>query len=189
MAVLARHRCWLFCVALVLGCASTATVREYLDQDTAATVTVASGEWLFARERTDLAMNARDYVTLTPVMNNRNGKRTYFIHCQIWSTIDRRNDNAIIADQAQLSLIANDRRIVLTASPQSARSLGFEKSPIELANSKAVVRWVIVDLATLRYIEQAQRLRITSTEEIDAFDIWRVDRAAIAAFLQRVDPK
>ena len=58
------------------GCASEqpAGPREYLDERTAATITVAGESMVFAYDRPDLGVNARDYVTLTAVDVNTAGE-------------------------------------------------------------------------------------------------------------------
>ena len=64
--------------------------RQYLDQQSAATVTVATGALVFARERPELAVHARDYLTLVPVDVNQAGTHRLYFYCHVWSTIDKR---------------------------------------------------------------------------------------------------
>ena len=64
--------------------------REYLDEKTAATVTVCGAALVFARERPELAVHARDYLTLVPVDVNRAGHARQYFYGYAWSTVDKR---------------------------------------------------------------------------------------------------
>src|SRR6266481_1480979 len=66
---------------------------EYLDQTTAATITVVAKPLIFAHERPELAAHARDYVTLAAASVNRGGAIEHFIFAYLWSTVDDRNRN------------------------------------------------------------------------------------------------
>jgi hypothetical protein len=186
MAVLIRNLLVCGCVVWLSACAHSLPIVEYLDTSTAATIRVAKTDWVFARSRTQWSMNARDYITLTPVLSNRSGKRELYLHCQIWSTVDRYGAVAI-ASEASLQLVANDRVIPLAPHPKSPRELGFGQAPIMLANAKATVRWVPIDKATLDYIVHAEQLRIATENESDVFELWRSPTSGVLAFLQQSD--
>jgi len=64
--------------------------REYLDEETAATVTVVAEPLVFALPRPELAANVRDYVTLAAAAVDRNGKLSYVLIVYFWSTVDPR---------------------------------------------------------------------------------------------------
>src|SRR6266404_5022936 len=107
-------------LAIALGACAAArdsvAPSEYLDQTTAATITVAAKPLVFARERPELAAHARDYVTLAAASVNRGGTIEYYIFAYLWSTVDNRNRNAVAPASDNLSITADDRRI----SPQLA---------------------------------------------------------------------
>src|SRR5205085_7065875 len=69
--------------------------REYLDEDTAATVTVVGEPLVFAYAIPALAANQRDYVTLAAAAVNRNGKVSYVLIAYFWSTIDRSEERRV----------------------------------------------------------------------------------------------
>ena len=85
-------------------------VREYLDEKTAATITVTSASMIFARERPELAVNARDYISLAALEVNRAGTRSYYWFAYVWSTIDRRDDTPLLIESDELVLMADGRR-------------------------------------------------------------------------------
>ena len=70
------------------GAADSEAVREYVDEVTAVSITVSLDSLVFARERSDLAANARDYITLAPLEINRTGRRALFWSGDRWSTTD-----------------------------------------------------------------------------------------------------
>ena len=82
----------IFAVMVATGCASrqAAGPREYLDEHTAATITVAGENMVFAYDRPELGVNARDYVTLTAVDVNTSGRHALHLVGFAWSTLDKR---------------------------------------------------------------------------------------------------
>src|SRR3979490_821715 len=80
-------------LVLAAGCTSALVIpqpQEYLDEQTGATVTAVDSPLVFARARTELAANLRDYVTLAAASVNRGGKVEYVLIAYVWSTIDVR---------------------------------------------------------------------------------------------------
>lgn len=176
---------------LVSACLTTPAAREYLDESTAATVTVATHGWIFARPRTDLAIHAQDYVTITPVQVNRSGERRLYLHCQLWSTIDRRRAQRIVPENAELTLLADDRRIALSKQTTEPRRLGFGKEPVTAPNNLAEVRVQFVDTDLLRFMVAADRMEVLlkSEDSTDRFTMWRDGREAAEHFLRQISVK
>ncbi len=114
---------------LVLGSgialAASKAPREYLDEDTAATVTVVAQPLVFANPRTNLAANVRDYVTLAAAAVDRNGKVSYVLIAYFWSTVDPRLRGAAPPSPEPLVLQADDRRIALALRGHSAHEAGI----------------------------------------------------------------
>ena len=171
-----------------LSACASAPISEYMDNDTAATITIASGSFVFARERTDLAIHAQDYITITPVQVNRSGQRTVYLYCQLWSTIDRRFDKEIVPSQSQLALIANDRRVDLPTTATDIRPLGFGHWPIENPTKSTEIRVVAIDAEFLRFIVDAteRRIALTSDGLTNYFLPWRENRKRLQEFLARI---
>lgn len=181
-------RATILSIAIVLTGCSTSTVREYLDDETAATVSVSTDSWIFARERPDLAVNARDYVTVTPVQTNRGGQRTLYLYCQLWSTIDRRRDKSIVPSTAALALAADDRRFPLPSGAPDLRRLGFGRAPVEREHPGAEIRLAVIDIDALRFLSGANELKVTAAgDEMDYFLPWKIDRSPLLDFLHRVE--
>lgn len=119
---------------MIAGCASGRPAddvqREYLDEQTAATVTVGGRPMVFARERTELAVHARDYLTLVPVDVNRSGTHAQYFYGYVWSTIDKRGVEDGGDRPASFELIADGRRIPLVPLSDEPRSLGLGEAPL-----------------------------------------------------------
>lgn len=118
-------------IGALAGCAVAPTdgAREYLDEQTAATVTVGAPTLVFARERPELAVHARDYLTLVPIDVNRAGSHAQYFYAYIWSTIDKRGTDDV-ATLARFELLADGRRIPLTPVPGRPRDIGIGTPPV-----------------------------------------------------------
>ncbi len=111
------------------GCASgqPAGPREYLDERTAATITVAGESMVFAYDRPELGVNARDYVTLTAVDVNNSGQHATHLVGYAWSTLDKR---AVKEGNSRYEIVADDRTLSLQSKPDEFRSIGINEPPI-----------------------------------------------------------
>src|SRR5512139_2282260 len=128
--------------AIVSGCAASPPVageREYLDARTAATVTVGTPVLVFARERPELAVHARDYLTLVPVDVNRAGTHAQYFVGYAWSTIDKRTLHDGTASQARFELVADGRRIPLVPHQGPLRDLGLGEAPLPAPSRSAAL--------------------------------------------------
>jgi hypothetical protein len=164
--------------------AADGSVRQYVDEITAASVTVAVEPLIFARERSDLAANARDYVTLTAIEVNVQGKRSYLWSAYIWSTIDRRDRQQLVAPGDELVLVADGRPIALPSDAKTLREHGIGQSPTRAPARTAVPVLFAADLESMGYVARASELHIELIHagSNDAFMLWKDGRAALAAF-------
>jgi len=176
--------------ALVLdaGCASTPAVpqpQEYLDEQTGATVTVVDSPLVFARERTELAAHLRDYVTLSAASVNRGGKIQYVLIAYVWSTIDARYAPAsALADS--LLLMADDRRIKLSANGKTPAELGIARAVQAPAGQDVKPLVFPTDLDTLRFVAAARSLAAQATlgEDTVSYELWDDQRRALDRYVR-----
>lgn len=156
-------------------------VREYLDEQTAATITAAVEPLVFARERTDLAVNARDYVSLAPIEVNRGGVRHYYWFGYLWSTIDRRDGETLLALGDQVVLLADGRPIRLQAATGSLRELGIARAPISRPGRAAVAVLLQADPGSLSFVGHATDLSLVLIHDGQNQDypLWRDAREAV----------
>ena len=184
-------RCLALCAMLAhAGCASappddTPNPNEYLDEQTGATVTTVDKALIFARDRSERAAKLRDYVTLAAASVNRGGKREYVLIAYVWSTLDQRFEPAPPAADA-LVLVADDRRIRLSANGKSPADLGIAR-PILAPPGQAVTPLVFpTDLDALRFIAAARSLAMQTTVGADtvSYELWDDQRAVLAQFVR-----
>ena len=189
--VLCRFGCLaLLAGALVLdaGCTSAPVIprpQEYLDEHTGATVTVVDSPLVFARERTELAANLRDYVTLAAASVNRGGKVTYVLIAYVWSTIDARYAPAsALADS--LLLMADDRRIKLSANGKTPAELGIARAVQAPAGQDVKPLVFPTDLDTLRFVAAARSLAAQATlgEDTVSYELWDDQRRALDRYVR-----
>lgn len=175
-------------VALTLpaGCASLPAPQPltYLDERTGITLTVVDAPLVLARERRDLAANARDYLTLVAVTRNESGRVTPALLVHRWSTIDTRVTPA--------GTPAADPRLVIVADGRDIRLATLQPVPREFEPSGTHDLWhpkvslvdttvYRVDAATLRYIAESAQVSAFHDVPDDAlpFAMWRDGRAAL----------
>ena len=172
---------------LLAGCATPgpATVKDYLDEQTAATVTVGGTGTVFGRARTEYAINARDYFTVIPVDVNRAGTHVLYLYCYVWSTIDRPN----ASDRASsFAIVADGRQIPLPPASATPRALGLGQYPVE---PPALNAWPLVATTTrevLSFLARAHEISVVATRNglNERYELWTDQRSAVESFLQEV---
>jgi hypothetical protein len=173
---------------LAPACAADREPLEYLDPDTGATVTVVAQPLVFANQRTELAANARDYVTLAGAAVNRSGKVTYVGIAYFWSSVDPRMLSAPLPAPEPLILQADDRRLELRLQGQSARDagIGVVQPPTRSAAGPPSVYGL--DLATLRFIAEARQLTVLaeSNGTLLPYPLWEDRRVALRSFVRHM---
>lgn len=158
------------------GCAASAPVaeHEYLDEVTAATVTIGTPVLVFARERPELAVHARDYLTLVPVDVNRAGTHAQYFVGYAWSTIDKRSVADGAASQARFELVADGRRIALVPHEGSLRELGLGEVPLQAPSRSAALLVASATREQQQYVADAAELRavLVRAGASERFDLW-----------------
>jgi hypothetical protein len=179
---------WLALAAITSVWSAEEAVREYVDEITAVSITVPVNAIVFARERTDLAVNARDYVTLAPLEVNRTGKRSYFWSGYVWSTIDRRGGGPVLDPKDELVLIADGRPIPLRADGKSLRDHGVGQAPTGAPIRKATPVLFAARPDEIAYVAHAQELRVDVIHEgvSEPFLLWKDARDGVRELSERL---
>ena len=161
--------------------------QSYLDQQTAATVTMVGRPLVFARERPNFAVHMRDYITLAAASIDRNGKIQLVLIAYFWTTFDPHAQEDV-QHPDELTLIADDRRMTLTKLNRTPHEAGIE----ERVNAPAVGSGPPVlynaDLATLRFIAASRSLSAhtrTGDTEMD-YSVWEDRRPALSQWVHEV---
>lgn len=160
--------------------------HEYLDEETAATVTLVGDPLVFAQPRTDLAANARDYANVLAASVNRNGKTSYVLIVYFWSTVDKRLHGERLPGPDELILQADDRRIRLPLSARSAHEAGIGGRVDAPDGSDAPPYVYATDLATMRFIGESRHLALLLETETTtlSYGIWEDGRKSLRAFVR-----
>jgi hypothetical protein len=171
------------------ACAAAAPAKdgplEYLDEKTAATVTAVRQPIVFARERRELAVHMRDYVTLAAAAVNRSGKISYVLIAYFWSTLDVRGAPHSVAADA-IVIAADDRRLQFSLSGTGAAAQGIALPVHAPPGHNAMPNVYRTDLATLRFIAAARRVAIQAGTDDTApvYEIWDDERGALDSFVK-----
>ena len=173
------------CVAL----AGDKQPQEYLDEETAATITVVGEPLVFACPRPELAANVRDYVTLAAAAVDRNGKISYVLIAYFWSTVDPRLRRDAMPSPEPLVLQADDRRVELKLRGHSAHEAGIG-APVHAPPGAALIPNVYgTDLATLRFVAEARNLTLLADSGGTAlsYELWEDRRTALRNFVHHMN--
>jgi len=163
-----------------------AATREILDEQTGNTLFVAAKPLMFARERTDVAAHARDYVSLTAVAVNESGKYSDYLLAYRWSTVDRRMSPLPEPSAGELRILADERTIGLEPLPSIPADLVSQAQFRAPNHGDAVVLAYKVDLPTLRFIAASRSLSLRLPREaLDTpFGLWRDGRSDLSRFAE-----
>jgi hypothetical protein len=162
--------------------------REYLDEDTAATVTVVGEPLVFAYARPELAANARDYVTLAAAAVDRTGKVSYVLIAYFWSTVDPRLRRDALPSPDTLVVQADDRRIELHLQGHSTHEAGIGAPVHAPSGADATPNVYRSDLGTVRFIGEARHLSIVvdSDPAPITYELWEDRRVALRNFVHHM---
>jgi hypothetical protein len=164
------------------GCATSSGLQpvEFLDEHTAASLTVVARPMAFAHPRANVSSNVTEFASVTAVAVDRDGKRDYLLVTHVWSTAgpDR-------ADQSGRSvvLMADDRRIRFGGAQLTLLDFGVSV-PVQAAAGIAMVSAATpTDLATLQFIAAAHSLAVESPGGAP-YVLFKDARASLAQFVR-----
>jgi hypothetical protein len=174
---------WLWAL-LGVACASTpgVTPRSYLDQQTAATITVAADPWIFSSERANTNPDQRDFLNLYAIDVNRMGDhRQYFAVLQSLPLTDAEGREL---PPPALELRTAGEFLALSPSAESPRDLGVGQ-PVAQAYTLASIWWYYrVDRNALAMLTRSSELQaaLVFNGVRAPYVLWRDGSAAAAAF-------
>jgi hypothetical protein len=180
-----RHAAVAVAMLAVGACASAPSdgTRQYLDERSAATVTVSRESLVFARERPELAVHARDYLTLVPIDVNRMGTHALYFYGFVWSTIDKRGSAASGTGVTQFEIVADGRRIPLVPVTETPRALGLAEQPVRSPSRSAQLLIARTDRPTLEFLATAGTIRAAEVRGgvSEAYELWSGNPRALLA--------
>jgi len=167
------------CIAtLIVGCAGerVITPRQYLDEQTAATITVVADPWVFNRQGTTPQL---DFINLYAIDVNRMGDhRQYLVVVQYWPAPEWSSA------QPTLEIYAGEQRVSLKPSEASPRELGVEES-FDTSAPRSAERWFYpVDREQLARIARTNHTSIALVKDDlhAAYAVWRDGSAELNEF-------
>ncbi|MEZ5500648.1 MAG: hypothetical protein R3E77_14645 [Steroidobacteraceae bacterium] len=177
----------------VAACAAAPVpdAQVFLDPNTGVTLTIAHEPIVFARERKDVAANARDYLTATAVSENRAGSINTVLVVYRWSTIDSRVGGEIETDLTKLVVVADGRDIRFPAMSEVLDSFRtetrFGAPPVSQYSTGAFA----IDWATLNYMAGSEHLAafFDGDKATRPYGLWQDGRQALREFLSEVPEK
>ncbi len=185
------------CVVVMTAASLSACVmpplepRSVLDERSGTSLTVVDEPVIFARERRDVAVQARDYLTLVAAEINESGRRRLVWIVHQWSTIDARARDFQPTPGAPLLLVADGRDILLNPVDGSIAA-EYLDNPALLApdDADAVTTVYAVDDAILEYVASARHLTASFPESrlTLPFLLWTDGRGALQRLRQRTRP-
>lgn len=177
--LITRTACAVLCFVLQ-GCAAIepAETRQYLDSITAATITVSTKPWVFARERPEVAANLRDYLTLYWAEVNRSGERRIYLVARAWSTVSDRSK--LPANGARLDIAADDRLFSFQPMVEEPRSFGIGEPIIPVRGRTERIWYFPIAPEALAYFVTARAVSATlyGGDFSAQYQIWRTLDAA-----------
>lgn len=172
----------------VAGCTSLPEPESItiLDEATGVSIRRVASPIVLARDRREVAANARDYLTLVAVESNQAGRRQLALLVYRWSTIDKRMDAAVDAAARDLLLVSDGRDVLLRPFPGEL--------PTELRPRAALLQPDVaevsataygVDAATLRLLVEGRELAAAfrGVSGARSYRIWRDGRLALRRFI------
>jgi hypothetical protein len=145
---------------LLAACAAaphSVAPREYLDEKTAATITVVADPWVLVSDRSDRA-GERDFLNLYAIDVNRQGDhRQYLAVLHWWPTAEAASGKVT----PTLELHAADRTIALHPAPEDARTLGIAQPIAEPASFGSKWWYFPVNKEILADLAKSADLRAT----------------------------
>lgn len=181
----------LMVMVMLAGCGprTAAPSHEIFDEQTASTLLVAASPLVFARERSDVAAHARDYVTLVAVEIDASGDYHQYLILYRWSTVDRRMSPPPDPAAGELRIFADGRVIELRPLDKLPLSIEKRRELLVPNHGDVVPRAYRIDVGTLNFIAASRHLVVRLPQEpLDTpLKLWEDGRGALAQFLQRAE--
>lgn len=171
---------------LLAACVTPAPApRVTLDAKTGISLTVVDEPLVLARDRRDVAAQARDYLTLVAAEINEAGHRRLILVSHQWSTIDSRTADVHPSPNAELLLVADGRDLHFTPLPATFGVEYANKRALHAPEaSNAVTTFYDSDTETLSYLATSRIISASIPNSFPlAFSLWKDGRPALTRLL------
>jgi hypothetical protein len=172
---------------LCSGCAHTTPpvdktlISEYLDPQTAMTVRVVAEPFVYGRDVPELAVNARDFLSVGAVELDNMGRHRIFLALVSWSTIDRARIGAPMpALPERLEMESREWRV----ASHTPRELGAGEPLLEPPVSRMGESWFEMKAADIRAFADhpPDSIDVVVDGVRHRYTLWRRADAALTEF-------
>jgi hypothetical protein len=181
-------------LVLALLAAGCATGRdpwpiERLDPYSAVNTTLMAEPWVYGRDVTALAANARDYLNVGLVETNRAGQRAYWLGVVAWSTIDRSALPAPVQPPrpGKVRFDWADGSLELQPVATGRQAFGASQPIFAGPQPEFEEAWFMLTAAQLSRFASGPPVSVSLLRD-DAsaavYAAWRADRPALESFLE-----
>jgi hypothetical protein len=177
----------LLSILALTACTATQSVapREYLDEQTAATITVVAQPWVFTRRTTASQV---DFFNLYALDVNRMGEhRKYFAVVHYWPDSDLLDDSRA----PMLVLNAGSNELKLAAVAERPRQLGIAQ-PLDPSAPSSAQTWLYpIDREILQIVSQTRELAaaLVSARADARYTVWRDGSSELSEFAAAFEPE
>lgn len=177
---------------LLASCEAPAPMpyTQQFDEHTGSTVTTVAAPIVYYADAPDLAVNARDYVSVWAFEVKENAVRRLYLACELWSTIDRTRVPGIapLPQPSQVTLRVDDIAVPLRVVGDDLQRIGLGHWPFpEAQHRDGHAVFLRVSRDQLRALANADATTALALGTADGqtldFALWRDGRAAIAQML------
>jgi hypothetical protein len=157
-----------------------------LDERSGASLTVVDQPLVLARERRDVAVQARDYLTMLAAEINESGRRRLVWVVHQWSTIDSRASEFQPSPGATLLLIADGRDLRLAPIRDFNADAYLGNAALRPpTDAQAITTVYAVDAATLEFTANSEHVYASfpDSQLLLPFALWNDGRPALLRFL------
>jgi len=174
-------------LALTSGCTAPAA-RQWLDRQTAATITAQTEPVVLSREDFPAGVNVRDYVELGLFDVNRAGTHRSYVALVLWSTVDRDAQQLSAQDAAfaTITLWADDQPLTLRQVGMDVQQSLVSDSVLPLPSPNARTAYYEITKSQLAALAAAGRVSLSPANEAAGerpYTLWRGKLSSIAQFI------
>lgn len=175
--------------SLLAGCVTPqAAPRSTIDPNSGVSLLVADEPLVLARDRRDIAAQARDYLTLVAAEVDEAGSRRLILASHQWSTIDSRTADVRPASGTDLLLVADGRdfRFKPLSGPFVA---AYARNPAlkRPEDAEVVTTLYETDADTLAFIATSHTLSASHPDSFPLpYALWKDGRGALTRLLGEI---
>jgi hypothetical protein len=186
-----RRACLVAVALLMAACAHSpppadpTLVTEYLDPQTAMTVRVVAQPFIYGHDVPELAVNARDYLSVGAVELDNMGQHRIFLALVSWSTIDRARIKAPApALPETVEWTAGDIHHEWKVATHTPRELGAGVAVLDPPVGRVGDSWVELKAADVRSLANTppESLDIVVDGVRQRYTLWRRADEALTEF-------